>query len=239
MPTEDHVLGVSADFHSTLPLDCAAPLTEQTGLLNDACARIERGPGPSVLALRPTGLPSAAGWPGPTGIQEVNRWERALRRLERLRGAVSVCAVEGECGGPALDLLLACDYRIVSPDLRLVLPVNDGHFWPGTAVHRLARELGSGHARRLVLWGHELTADQAREVGLVDQVSVDLDEAVQAAAVLLGPTAGPELAVRRQLLKEAGATGLDEALGTHLAACDRELRRLRAGEPAPVDGRAP
>jgi isomerase DpgB len=45
--------------------------------------------------------------------------------------------------------------------------------------------------------------------------------------VLVGRVSDRETALRRQLLIEAGSAGYDEALGIHLAACDRELRRLR------------
>ncbi len=41
----------------------------------------------------------------------VSKWERALRRLERLP-AVTIAVADGDCGGPALDALLATDYRI-------------------------------------------------------------------------------------------------------------------------------
>ena len=49
----------------------------------------------------------------------------------------------------------------------------------------------------------------------------------QAAVVMLGRVAGAEHAIRRQLLLEAATTSYEDALGAHLAACDRELRRLR------------
>ena len=164
-------------------------------------------------------------------MQEVTRWERALRRLERLP-AVTVAVAGGYCAGPALDLLLTADYRIATSNFELLLPVNDGHFWPGMAIFRLAKQIGGGLSRRLVLWGDRLTATRALEIGLVDELTGSLEEAVQGAAVLLARAAGAELAVRRQLVLENPGTSYEEALGAHLAACDRELRRLREGNRA-------
>jgi isomerase DpgB len=161
----------------------------------------------------------------------VNRWERAVRRLERL-AAVNVAVAQGACGGPALDLLLAADFRIGARDLHLMLPVNDGHFWPGMSLYRLVQHLGLARARQIVMWGVSISLDKAVELGLVDQASDDLDDAVHTAMVLTGRVCDREMTVRRQLLLEAGSAEYDDALGIHLAACDRELRRLRAGPDA-------
>ncbi|MDT0345440.1 enoyl-CoA-hydratase DpgB [Streptomyces litchfieldiae] len=208
---------------------------ELTAELNAVCDRAEDRRPPGVVLML-GGSPGDWPWPGAARIQEVNRWERAVRRLERL-SAVIIAVARGTCGGPALDLLLAGDYRIAEPGLRMLLPVNDGHFWPGMGVHRLVNQVGVARARQLVLWGHELSAPQAIELGLVDEVTEQLDDAIGAAALLLGRLSGPDLAIRRQLLLEAPSVDHDEALGPHLAACDRELLRLRRGlEPAAPAG---
>jgi isomerase DpgB len=166
------------------------------------------------------------------GVGEVNRWERTVRRLEQLN-AVTIAAARGTCGGPALDLLLASDFRIAGPDLRIMLPINDGQFWPGMSVFRLVRNVGLARAKQVVLWGTDLSLAKATELGLVDRVGENLSDAVRTATVLLGRVSDKETALRRQLLMEAGASDYDDALGIHLAACDRELRRLRAATPGP------
>ncbi|MCZ9336264.1 enoyl-CoA hydratase/isomerase family protein, partial [Streptomyces sp. TRM76130] len=43
-------------------------------------------------------------------------------------------------------------------------------------------------------------------------------------AGLAGGLSGKELAIRRQLLFDAANTAFEDALGPHLAACDRALR---------------
>jgi isomerase DpgB len=214
----------------TARIDCARPPAELTTAVNMVCDQVESRRDKAVVVLHFDAAPDEGReWPGDVTIQEVNRWERAVRRLERLP-AVTIAVAQGTCGGPALDLLLAADFRIGAPDLQLMLPVNDGHFWPGMSLYRLVQHVGLAQARQLVLWGVDISLAKARALGLVDQVSADVSEAAHTAAVLRGRISDRETTIRRQLLFEATSVEYDEALGIHLAACDRELRRLRAAE---------
>ncbi|MGW4685451.1 enoyl-CoA-hydratase DpgB [Streptomyces sp. NPDC004244] len=228
--------GTSDGLRVTLQLDAGQPLPELTAAVNDACARAEERADRSVVLLRLPDAPAGArSWPGPVDIQQINRWERAVRRLERLP-SMSIAVASGACGGPALDLLLVSDYRIGAPDLRLLAPVNDGHFWPGMAVYRISQQVGAARARQIVLWGDDIDAGRARDLGLIDQITDDTEEAAHTATVLMGRISDRELAIRRQLLLEAQSLEFDDALGAHLAACDRELRRLATAEPGPTAG---
>ncbi|WP_405989118.1 enoyl-CoA-hydratase DpgB [Streptomyces sp. NBC_00986] len=215
------------DLGFMVEVDGAYPLAELTAALNSICDQVERRGENSVLVLRLGTAPAETReWPGEGSVQAVNRWERAVRRLEQL-SAVSIVVAQGTCSGPALDLLLAADFRIGTPDFEILLPVNDGHFWPGMSLFRLVKHVGLARARRIVLWGTDIALDEARELGLIDQVSDDVPDAVRTATVLTSRISDRETAVRRQLLIEAGTCEYDDALGAHLAACDRELRRLR------------
>lgn len=228
-------LGVSAR------LDGGMPLPELTAAVNEVCEQVEDQRERTVAVLRfPPAPAQPREWPGDVSIQDVNRWERAVRRLERL-DAVNIAVAEGTCGGPVLDLMLTADFRIGTPDLTLMLPVNDGHYWPGMSLYRLVHHIGLARARRLVMWGTDIPAAEALELGIIDQVSDDLAEAVQAAVVLRGRLSDHETRIRRRLLEEAASAEYDDALGAHLAACDRELRRLRAvaaadGSESEADG---
>ncbi|MFJ8434742.1 enoyl-CoA-hydratase DpgB [Kitasatospora sp. NPDC094019] len=209
-------------------IDGTRPLAELTAAVNAVCDEVENRTERSVVVLRLDVTPAdSRSWPGTVDVRQVNRWERAVRRFERL-AAMTIAAARGACGGPALDLLLAADFRIGAPDLLLMLPVNDGHFWPGMALYRLVQHLGVARARQIVMWGNDISVDRALELGLIDQLSEEVAEAVHTATVLMGRISDRELAVRRQLLLEAGSADYDDALGAHLAACDRELRRLAA-----------
>ncbi|MFE0178471.1 enoyl-CoA-hydratase DpgB [Streptomyces sp. NPDC059002] len=177
-----------------------------------------------------------ADWPGPVDVHTVNKWERALRQWERL-DAVTLVAASGACGGPAFDLLLAADVRIATPDLRVTLPTAAGGFWPGMAVHRLAHRIGVSRARRLTLCmagAGALEAYQAKELDIVDEITDALDDRV--AKAVAGSPSRVEARLLRGLILDAPGTSFEDALGTHLAACDRALRAATADAEAATGG---
>ena len=159
----------------------------------------------------------------------VSKWERALRRLERLPAA-TIAVAEGDCGGSALEVLLAADYRIMPARARLIVPLVAGETWPGMAIYRLIRHTaGAAPARRAVLFGTPIGADTAKMIGLIDEVADNATVAVELAMEAVTAAQGAELAIRRQLMLDALTSTFEEALGVHLAACDRSLRRLGVG----------
>ena len=102
-------------------------------------------------------------------------------------------------------------------------------------MHRLVTEVGPSCARQIVLWGDMITADQAVDLGLVDEVSDDAREALRSAALLMGGVPAKEHAIRRQLLHEALTTTFEDAsvptsrpASVSCAACRRKASR-RAG----------
>lgn len=204
-------------------LDLAGPLTPaMVGALVAACESAEdAGPG-AVLLLRlmPGGAPGD--WPGLPGVHLVGKWENAVRRLERL-GRFTAVVLDGPCGQPALDVLLATDYRIAATGVTVTSAGGVDGAWPGMALHRLARQAGVATARRLVLLPGEVTAERLHQAGLLDEVTDDVGAAVTALCERAGRTAGTEPAIRRLLLDSA-TVSFEEALGAHLAACDRALR---------------
>jgi isomerase DpgB len=67
-------------------------------------------------------------------------------------------------------------------------------------------------------------------MGVIDDAADDVTICAGKAMQLMAAAAeGAELAIRRQLVLEAANTAYEEALGVHLAACDRALRRAAAG----------
>jgi len=189
--------------------------------------------GTGFATLHVSGAPSEKAVAGVVDVAAVSKWEQAVRRFERLR-LPTLVAASGECGGAALDLLLAADVRVATPDLRLLLPFHEQATWPGMALFRLVQQFGLAGARRAVLFGTPITAAEALERGLVDRVSKNPERTLAAAARLLRRLSGPELAIRRQLAFDAQWMSFEDALGPHLAACDRSLRRGRADDAAAV-----
>jgi isomerase DpgB len=195
----------------------------------EVCDRVEDSKKDTAVLLRLSG--GGGAYSHELGVHTVNRWERTLRRLERLP-ALTIAVVDDVCEGPALDLLLTTDYRISTPDSTLRAALVAGGTWPGMALHRLASQLGVARARRLGLLGMDVTAAQAAQWGLVDEVSDDPASAAREVLAALANRSGTELAIRRQLLSEAGWTSFEDATGAHLAACDRVIRLVGSGADA-------
>ena len=209
-----------------LLLDSGRPLTQELiATVNRTCDRVEDATADGVVVFELVGdmADPGAPWPGEVGVQSVNRWERAVRRVEQL-DASTIAIVEGACCGSALELLLATDYRIARPNSRFSVARREGVVWPSMSLHRLVQQIGLTPARRLALFGGETDAEQAQRCGVVDEVAEDPAGALARVLETLVPLVSSEVRVRRQLLHEATATSYEEAIGVHLAACDRTLR---------------
>lgn len=190
------------------------------------CDRAEDGYGAGLLTVYVSGAPYP-GWTANVSVGLLTKWERAVRRLERL-GLLTVSVAAGDCGGAALDLLLATDVRIAVAGARLVVPVSGDATWPGMALYRLARQGTTSRLRRAALLGMPIDAEQAAAAGLVDVVVDQPADVLTEIATASGAITGKELAIRRQLMLDADQHSFEEALGSHLAACDRALRRAAA-----------
>ena len=109
---------------------------------------------------------------GPTGAREFAlRGQRLMSRIAALR-AKTFAAINGVCFGGALDLALACDTRIASPDSIFAHPGADLGImtgWGGT--QRLPRLVGEAMALEMFFTAKRVTADEALRIGLVDQIS--------------------------------------------------------------------
>jgi isomerase DpgB len=224
-----------ARAHEVEVFTLSGGVTELGERLSTICDRVEAGGVRPVLHLEGVQGAFASGsamdWPEQDlSIRTVTRWERALRRLERVPAA-SVVVVTGEVGPAALEVLLCTDWRICATDSVLGL---SAPAWPGAGLFRMARQLGHTTTRRLTLFPGALPASRALDLGLVDEVRGGsiadvLDAGTSAARAIVLDDA--DVAVLRQLHNEAATAQYDDAIGAHLAACDRLLRRRTAGDP--------
>jgi 3-hydroxyacyl-CoA dehydrogenase len=91
-----------------------------------------------------------------------------------------VAAIDGVCLGGALELALACDYRIATPRSRLGLPEIKLGLLPGAGgTQRLPRLIGARAALEFMLKGSAVPAKRALELGVIDEI-VDGDVAARA-----------------------------------------------------------
>ncbi len=208
-----------------LRIDGTRPLSDDAiRVVQAASTEAEGKENPGIVVVYLSGAPREIDNDAGLDVGLVSRWERAVRRLER--GYLPVVAVAtGDCGGTALDVLLAADFRIATSSLRLLAVAGHGASWPGMAAFRLVQQAGVAAVRSALLFGTPVTAASALALRLVDEMTEDIPGAVEAASRRLAATAGPELAIRRQLMLDATWMSFEDALGPHLAACDRALRQ--------------
>lgn len=134
----------------------------------------------------------------------------ALARVPK----VTIAAIAGYALGGGCELALACDFRFAADSARLGQPEIQLGLIPGAGgTQRLARLVGVQHAKRLVYSGEVITAEQAREIGLVDEVhgADELADAAYAAArrYAQGPYA---LRMAKRAIDEGSELDLDSAL---------------------------
>ena len=95
--------------------------------------------------------------------------EAVIRALETLEKPV-IAGVRGYCIGGGLQIAIACAVRIAADDATLGLPAAREAFIPGMATWRLARLIGMGTARNLILSGQNVDAHEGYRIGLVNAV---------------------------------------------------------------------
>jgi enoyl-CoA hydratase/carnithine racemase len=82
-----------------------------------------------------------------------------------------IAAVNGIALGMGLEIVLACDIRIVSENARLGLPEVTLGLMPGQGgTQRLARMIPWCYAAEMILAGRIIDAEKAERIGLVNEV---------------------------------------------------------------------
>jgi enoyl-CoA hydratase/carnithine racemase len=108
---------------------------------------------------------------------------RAFERLSAYQG-VSIAALNGFAMGGGLECALACDLRIAAHNAQMGLPEASVGLLPcAGGTQNLAWLVGEGWAKRMILCGERVDADQAERIGLVEEV-VPVGEALTRAQAL-------------------------------------------------------
>lgn len=98
------------------------------------------------------------------------RYQAVLNKIERSSLPV-ICVMQGYCLGMALELALACDFRIATARAKLALPEARLGIIPDVGgTVRLVNLVGPARAKDLILTGRNIDAGQALEWGLLDAV---------------------------------------------------------------------
>jgi enoyl-CoA hydratase len=131
-------------------------------------------------------------------------------RIEQFERPI-ICAINGYCLGAGLELAMCCDIRIACPRAQLGQPeINVGVIPGGGGTQRLPRLIGEGRAKELIYTAKFISAEEAKQIGLVNKV-VDskrlLEEAMEMASLI---ATKPSLAI--SAAKKSISLGLDMTL---------------------------
>jgi enoyl-CoA hydratase len=158
----------------------------------------------------------------PIDIHGFNKWEKIAVRLERLP-KVTVALVDGLAVGGGFQLVLVADQRIATPGASFQLPEVHMGFLPGMATFRLAKYVGLGHAKRIMLCAEPVDAQRALELGIIDAIDTDLEAALARTIASFGPIHNVTVQLCRRLLNESFAVDFENAIGHFLAAQHRAV----------------
>ena len=138
-----------------------------------------------------------------------------------------VAAVNGDCVGGGVELLLAADIRAAAPHARFGLPEVKWSIYPfGGATVKLIQQIGHVHAMDLLLRGHLIDADEAARIALINKV-ISVAElipwALETAEAIAANSPAAVQAVKRQIsatIAEHARTreALDQELGDRVRA---------------------
>jgi enoyl-CoA hydratase len=103
-------------------------------------------------------------------LDHISLLQRAYNALEELEKP-TISAIHGFAYGGGLELALTCDFRVVASDAKLGVPEISLGLLPGAGgTQRLSSTLPLAVAKRMILLGEALGADEALAHGLVTRV---------------------------------------------------------------------
>jgi enoyl-CoA hydratase/carnithine racemase len=140
-------------------------------------------------------------------------WIESLDRVTK----PTIAAIHGICLGGGLEIALACDIRIATPDARLGLPETKLGLIPGGGgTQRLPRLIGAARAMDMLLTGEEISGSEAHRIGLVSRLAESrehlMPEALRVAELI---ASRPPAAIA--FCKQAVVSGASMPLGAGLA----------------------
>jgi 2-(1,2-epoxy-1,2-dihydrophenyl)acetyl-CoA isomerase len=149
--------------------------------------------------------------PGPVIDQAFNP---TARRLQNLR-MPTIAAINGVAAGAGASLAMCCDIAVASPAASFIQAFSKIGLIPDAGGSWLLVErLGMARAMALAMTGDKLSADKAKEWGLIWDVAEDSVAAALALAERLAVMPTKALVATRQLLRDAGTRSFTQHLDT-------------------------
>lgn len=205
---------------------------------------VVKGDGPSFCAgidlrtFNPDGVPGEPKTlrPDQPGFEDQVAGYQAGYLWLRNPQFVSIAAVQGHAIGAGFQLALACDLRVLAEDATLCMKEPALGLVPDlTGTKPLVEIVGLPRAIELCLTARTISATEARELLLAEDVVKDLDAAVAKLAADLQRTVPAAARATKELLAQARANTLEEQALAERVAQKQLLLSLRpepAGTPA-------
>ena len=178
-----------------------------------------------------------------TASMDAEHWRRTLKAFNRLTREVVaapqpvVAAIDGVCVGGSFEFAYACDIRVATPRSLFGCP----EVAIGLSISNGFSVLAPRAARRLVLTGELVVADEALRLGLVDQLVDDAEAGARRVAERIAALAPVAVAGSKRLLDESAKEVLERGLERELDLCARlfETDDAREGLKAFLNKRSP
>jgi enoyl-CoA hydratase/carnithine racemase len=135
-----------------------------------------------------------------------------------------ICAIQGACIGGALELALACDFRVLAADAVVGMPETRIGLIPDVGgSSRLPQVVGLGRAKELVMTGKLIGAEEAERIGLANRVAPpeELDAAVQQLADELLACAPLAVALAKRVMDASARPALAATLELEVVSQER------------------
>ncbi|HEY3451113.1 MAG TPA: enoyl-CoA hydratase-related protein [Myxococcales bacterium] len=153
-------------------------------------------------------------------LAELRNGLRSIEQSER----VFVAAINGFALGGGTELALACDLRVAAPGAKLGLTeVSLGIIPGGGGTQRLARLIGPGRAKDLVLTGRQVSSEEAYALGLINRMAER--RTIREEALLLAHAVAKNAPIALGAAKRAIDRGLDVSLEEGLTLEQQEYQR--------------
>lgn len=132
-------------------------------------------------------------------MEALSPWEfyLFLQRGHQVLGALArfpkptIASIHGYCLGGGLELALACDIRIGSPEARLGFPEVKLGILPGWGgTKRLVDAVGPGRAKELAMTGRMVDGAAAERMGLLHRLAPSREELASLTRSVAGELAG-------------------------------------------------
>ena len=135
-----------------------------------------------------------------------------LLRLSRQMTVPMVARVNGACMAGGMGLLAMCDLAVAAPHAQFGLPEVKVGVFPAQVLSVLNGLIGARALTELCITGEPIGAEEALRLGLINRVSEDLDDGVD--ALLNRFLDKSPAAIRRglYLMKRMGAMSFEESM---------------------------